>query len=82
MVLNGNVSPSLEQVEEEESESVWTEHASSQGKVYYYNKALDKSQWEKPAGVIKRWGTCCLSPGVCVTIALLDVCHLDKVSFL
>eukprot|EP00731_Ephydatia_muelleri_P020218 Em0012g1043a len=42
------------EVEEEESECVWTEHASSQGKVYYYNKTLDKSQWEKPAGIIKR----------------------------
>ena len=38
----------------EEEECVWTEHASSQGKVYYYNKALDKSQWEKPDVVIKR----------------------------
>ena len=42
-----------DQVEEEEC--VWTEHASSQGKVYYYNKALDKSQWEKPDVVIKRY---------------------------
>ena len=31
-------------------DDVWTEHTSSSGRVYYYNKRLDKSQWERPTG--------------------------------
>ncbi len=34
--------------------SIWTEHVSSSGRVYYYNKKDDKSQWEKPKEMIKR----------------------------
>lgn len=29
-------------------DDIWTEHTSSSGRVYYYNKRLDKSQWERP----------------------------------
>ena len=38
----------------EEEEDVWTEHTSSTGRVYFYNKKLDKSQWERPKGAVKR----------------------------
>ena len=34
---------------------VWTEHVSSSGRSYFYNKRLDKSQWERPKGMLKRW---------------------------
>lgn len=34
--------------EDEEEQDIWTEHKSSSGRIYYYNKRLDKSQWEKP----------------------------------
>jgi hypothetical protein len=46
----------MRQQDDEYSEDVWTEHRSSSGKTYYYNKALDKSQWEKPTrGVVKKF---------------------------
>lgn len=40
--------------DDDSSEDVWTEHKSSSGKVYYYNKRLDKSQWEKPEKVVRK----------------------------
>lgn len=37
-------------------EEVWTEHRSSSGRIYFYNKKLDKSQWERPTkGTVKRF---------------------------
>lgn len=34
----------------------WTEHvSSSSGRTYYYNKKLDKSQWEPPEAMNKKW---------------------------
>lgn len=36
---------------------MWTEHLSSSNRVYYYNKKLDKSQWEMPQGYDKRSGS-------------------------
>ena len=42
-------------VMEEEEEGEWTEHvSSSSGRTYYYNKKLDKSQWEPPKTLIKK----------------------------
>ncbi|XP_064389895.1 WW domain-containing adapter protein with coiled-coil-like isoform X2 [Halichondria panicea] len=38
----------------EDNSAVWTEHVSSSGRVYFYNKKEDKSQWEKPSGNIKK----------------------------
>jgi YHS domain-containing protein len=29
----------------------WTEHITEDGKTYYYNKSLNKTQWERPANV-------------------------------
>ena len=43
-------------VDNEEDSAMWTEHVSSSGRVYYYNKKEDKSQWEKPKGFIKKYG--------------------------
>lgn len=34
--------------------SVWSQHTSSSGKVYYYNCKTEKSQWEKPKEWIER----------------------------
>ena len=38
----------------EEPDDVWTEHVSSSGRTYFYNKRWDKSQWERPEGPIKK----------------------------
>lgn len=38
----------------EEPTEVWTEHVSSSGRTYFYNKRCDKSQWERPDGPIKK----------------------------
>lgn len=38
----------------EEPDDVWTEHVSSSGRTYFYNKRWDKSQWERPDGPIKK----------------------------
>ena len=38
-----------------DQDDVWTEHVSSSGRTYYYNKRLDKSQWERPKGTFKKW---------------------------
>ncbi|XP_019858818.1 PREDICTED: WW domain-containing adapter protein with coiled-coil-like isoform X2 [Amphimedon queenslandica] len=44
--------------EDDESEDTWTEHKSSSGRIYFYNKRLDKSQWEKPSkGTVKKLKT-------------------------
>ncbi|BDA45679.1 probable pre-mRNA-processing protein 40A [Coccomyxa sp. Obi] len=32
--------------------NVWTEHTAPDGRKYYYNKALGKSSWEKPAELL------------------------------
>ena len=40
--------------EPDDHEDTWTEHTSSSGRTYYYNKRLDKSQWERPKGMLKR----------------------------
>lgn len=38
-------------------DDIWTEHTSSSGRVYYYNKRLDKSQWERPMSFpVKKYG--------------------------
>ncbi len=38
----------------DEQDNTWTEHVSSSGRTYYYNKRLDKSQWERPKGMLKK----------------------------
>ena len=39
----------------EEDEGEWTKHvSSSSGRTYYYNKKLDKSQWEPPKASAKK----------------------------
>ncbi len=39
----------------EGEEEVWTEHVSSSGRTYYYNKRLDKSQWDRtPLPALKK----------------------------
>ncbi len=35
-------------LDKDDLEDVWTEHTSSSGRTYYYNKKLDKSQWSAP----------------------------------
>lgn len=45
----------------DEEEDVWTEHISSSGRTYFYNKRLDKSQWERPKSSAKR--ARCNTPG-------------------
>ena len=41
--------------QDDDGEDVWTEHKSSSGRIYFYNKKLDKSQWEKPTkGTVKK----------------------------
>lgn len=42
----------------EEPGDMWTEHVSSSGRSYYYNKHLDKSQWDRPKGTLKK-SVCC-----------------------
>lgn len=32
--------------------NVWTEHTAPDGRKYYYNKALGKSSWDKPAELL------------------------------
>ena len=44
------MTPNRKRSHDSVDEDVWTEHTSSSGRVYYYNKRLDKSQWERPAG--------------------------------
>lgn len=34
---------------------MWTEHISSSGRIYYYNRKTDESQWEKPKGYVKKY---------------------------
>ena len=41
-------------VETEDPDDLWTEHTSSSGRTYFYNKRLDKSQWERPKGILKK----------------------------
>jgi hypothetical protein len=38
----------------EEPADMWTEHVSSSGRTYFYNKRWDKSQWERPDGPVKK----------------------------
>lgn len=40
--------------EADNQDDVWTEHTSSSGRTYYYNKRLDKSQWEQPSPMLKK----------------------------
>ena len=45
-------------------EDTWTEHVSSSGRTYFYNKKLDKSQWERPKGMLKKYmGNVCVWEG-------------------
>lgn len=37
-----------------DEDDVWTEHISSSGRIYYYNRKTDESQWEKPKGYVKK----------------------------
>ena len=46
--------PSQVVAEEEEEGSVWVEHTSSSGRIYYYNKKNGVSQWERPPSMTKR----------------------------
>ena len=39
----------------QEDDDVWTEHISSSGRIYYYNRKTDESQWEKPKGYVKKY---------------------------
>ncbi|CAI8043332.1 hypothetical protein GBAR_LOCUS24050 [Geodia barretti] len=43
--------------EEDEEGSVWVEHTSSSGRIYYYNKKNGVSQWERPPSMAKRTKT-------------------------
>ena len=44
----------------QEDDDVWTEHISSSGRIYYYNRKTDESQWEKPKGYVKKYNCSCL----------------------
>ena len=54
--FNGKRRRSLEEKEGgDNAEGEWTEHvSSSSGRTYYYNKKLDKSQWEPPQALLKK----------------------------
>ena len=57
---------------------IWTEHTAPDGRKYYYNKALNKSSWEKPAALVAaqvctytskpRWPSRC-------ALRRLSLCH-------
>jgi len=42
----GNKSPKKE--EQQQTNTVWSEHVNAEGKKYYYNRLTKKSVWEKP----------------------------------
>ena len=47
---NECTTPNRKRGRDDVDDDIWTEHTSSTGRVYYYNKRLDKSQWERPKG--------------------------------
>lgn len=76
----------------EDESAVWTEHVSSSGRIYYYNKKEDKSQWEKPKDYIKQYvlysthWICRQALQVCTNYMLVlflhFLCHLAKITFI